>query len=229
VYRSDIPKSKIDEALAYLDQAEDYFNAGNQGRINVRPVLLYYSMLNLAKCLLIARNPSLAMEQARHGLITIPQGRAILGDRIAIKNSAKYVNVFGELVAALEGKGLSLRDLQVGHILPQILPGHRLWSYASHKTEQFISVSDIRCLVDHNQHHAWLVVLLNKGEAHHISKTVARLLSGAHLPGSWSQVRSDDAQLIALAVCSGQDLNKSNEFWKRATPLPCVIGGRHAG
>ncbi len=56
VYRSKLPKRKIREALSYLEQAEDYFNAGSQGwRLNVKPVLLYYSMLNLAKCLLMLR------------------------------------------------------------------------------------------------------------------------------------------------------------------------------
>jgi len=69
--------------------------------MNVKPVLLYYSMLNLAKCLLIVREPSLDMAQARHGLVATPQERAILGDRIGIKSSPKYVNVFGQLVNAL--------------------------------------------------------------------------------------------------------------------------------
>ena len=73
VYRSNLAKPKVSEALSYLDQAEDYFNAGSQGwRLNVKLVLLYYSMLNLAKCLLIVRSPTLDMTQARHGLSAAP-------------------------------------------------------------------------------------------------------------------------------------------------------------
>jgi len=30
VYRSTVPKPRVREALSYLDQAEDYFNAGTQ-------------------------------------------------------------------------------------------------------------------------------------------------------------------------------------------------------
>ncbi len=177
VYRSKIPKAKVHDALAYLDQAEDYFNAGSQGwRLNVKPVLLYYSMLNLAKCLLIVRNPSLDMARARHGLVATLQRNAILGDRICVKSSANYVNVFGELMRTLEGAGPSLQDLQVRHVLPQILPAHRLGTYASRKTEEFLAVQDIRCRVNHDQRHAWLALVLNKGEVHHVGNTVAKLV-----------------------------------------------------
>ena len=44
------PRPRTDEALSYLDWAEEYFNAGTRSRMGVKPVLLYYSVLNLAKC-----------------------------------------------------------------------------------------------------------------------------------------------------------------------------------
>lgn len=42
------------------------------------------------------------------------------------------------------------------------------------------------------------MLTFNKGKVHHISTTLARLLAGAHLPGAWSQVQSDNDELIAL-------------------------------
>src|SRR5712692_1244320 len=48
VYRAEGCKGKNREAaLAYIEQAEEYFNTGTEGkRPAVKPVLLYYSMLN---------------------------------------------------------------------------------------------------------------------------------------------------------------------------------------
>src|SRR5580704_4301756 len=87
VYRAKGLKGKDrDEALAYIEQAEEYFNAGIEGkRLDVKPVLLYYSMLNLAKCLIKARKPLLDMSQARHGLsVKHTAGWAVLGDGIVV-------------------------------------------------------------------------------------------------------------------------------------------------
>src|SRR5260370_22000229 len=50
VYRSKLATRKVHEALSYLDQADDYFNAGRQRWIfNVKPILLYHSMCVLSK------------------------------------------------------------------------------------------------------------------------------------------------------------------------------------
>ncbi len=44
------PASAKAQAHAFRDQAEDYFNAArNAGLLAAKPVLLYYSLLNLAK------------------------------------------------------------------------------------------------------------------------------------------------------------------------------------
>ncbi len=83
VYRSRIPKSRVTEALSYLDQSEEYFNAGTQagGRMSVKPVLLYYSVLNLAKSLLAVRKPNLDLSHAYHGISAARTGQwALLGD-----------------------------------------------------------------------------------------------------------------------------------------------------
>jgi hypothetical protein len=200
VYRSSLAKPKIYEALSYLNQAEDYFNAGSQGwRMNVKPVLLYYSMLNLAKALLVVRNPALDMALARHGLSAQPRKTAILGDRIAVKTSAKNVNVFGELLRVLEGgSGPSFQGLQVRHLLPQVLPAHRLWTYACGKTEKFVALGDIQCCINPSDRLAWLVLTLNSGEAKHLRKSVSQLLAGAHLPGLWYQVQDDTRGRLTL-------------------------------
>jgi hypothetical protein len=190
VYRSDIPRRRIDEALYYLEQAEDYFNAGTQtsGRISVKPVLLYYSLLNLAKCLLAVRRPTLDLSHAYHGLsATRPAQRAILGDEIRVQSSPQRVNAFAETFHLLHGSRPRFQSLEVRHLLPQILPAHRLWTYACGRREQFISV-EIAAAHDPPDQEAWLLLVLDRGELGYLGKSVNDLISSSRLPGSWKQV-----------------------------------------
>jgi YaaC-like Protein len=186
VYRSKgLAAKNRDEALSYIDQAEEYFNAGMQGgRLAVKPVLLYYSILNLAKCLIKSRRPNLDMSRARHGLSVSHKGDwAVLGDRITVKSSTAYVNVFGDLMQELEGHSPKFEEIAVRDVLPQILPGHRLWTYASHQNEKFLAV-DVEPYANLERGSAWLRLKFDRGEYQHILSSVQDLVSNAHLPGS---------------------------------------------
>ena len=199
VYRSEgLSRRDKDEALAYIEQAEEYFNAGTQGgRRSVKPLLLYYSMLNLAKCFIKTRKPSLDMSRARHGLSVEHKGEwAVLGDIISVKSSTKYVNVFEELMRALEGVGPTLTEVAVRELLPQIVPGHRLWTYASQKNEKFLAV-EIECFVNLKKNRTWLRLSFDRGEVRYTLPSIEELIRNAHLPGKWRQV-SSDAQFVVL-------------------------------
>ncbi len=50
--------------------------------------------------------------------------------------------MFPELLKLLGGSANILgSDLRLGHLLPQILPGHRLWCYATGRVERFLPSS----------------------------------------------------------------------------------------
>lgn len=226
VYRSSIPKHRIDEALSYLDQAEEYYNAGTQvgGRISVKPLLLYYSILNLSKCMIAARKPSLDLSHAMHGLTaTRPHPRAILGDEIGVKTSANHVNIFSELMMILDGHAPTLRNLQVRHLLPQILPGHRLWTYACGRKEQFISAK-IRAFQDPTRRAAWLSIYVERGELAYLGRGVGKFVAASGLPGHWEQVQdSAGDQSIVLeqmdeTVYAGRPLDCATELFRSVRP-----------
>ena len=202
VYRSTIPKRKIDEALSYLDQAEAFYEAGTEisGRMSVKPLLLYYSIMNLAKCMIAVRRTGLDLSHAQHGLTaTRLHQRAILGDAVGIRTSPNRVNVFSELMTILDGHAPTLRNLQVRHLLPQILPAHRLWAYASGRKEQFINVAP-RAFHDATTRKAWLSVYVDRGELAYMGLGVNKFIAAAGLPGHWEQVQGsqDDAHWIIL-------------------------------
>jgi hypothetical protein len=215
VYRSTVPKARVREALSYLDQAEDYFNAGTQigGRIGVKPVLLYYSVLNLVKSLLAARRPSLDLSHAYHGLTATRAHKwAILGDEIKVKTPPRNVNIFSEVMALLDGLTPRFTSLDVRHLLPQILPAHRLWTYACGKSEQFISV-EVNAMHDPDAHEAWLILVLDRGELAYLGTSVRSLVESAGLPGSWHQVQSSGSTV---------HLEQNGPTTYHHRPLDCV-------
>ena len=72
--------------------------------------------------------------------------RAIAGSLIKFeKTPASRPGVFQELLQHLDGNVAVLNsDLRLGHLLPQILPGHRLWCYATGRKERFLSVEQLQ-------------------------------------------------------------------------------------
>jgi hypothetical protein len=190
VYRAEIRKSRIKEALSYIEQAEEYFYVGTQTStgISVKPILLYYSLMNLAKSMLAVRNPGIDLSHAYHGLSATRKGEwAILGDGIRVQSSPNRVNVFGAMFQLLHGSRPSLQSLEVRHLLPQILPAHRLWTYACGRREQFVSV-EIAAANDPDDQKAWLLLILDRGELAYLGESFTDLIDSSRLPGRWEQV-----------------------------------------
>jgi len=181
----------------------------------VKPVLVYYSMLNLAKCLLKIRTPTLDMSQARHGLtVRHKVGWAVLGDRISVKSSTSYINVFDDLMRALEGYSPTFGDIAVRELLPQILPGHRLWTYASQQNEKFLAV-DAKAYVNIDRRRAWVQLDIDRGKYRHILSSVQELIRNSHLPGQWRQVSSEDSEgMVSL------EQTRTRRYQHR--PIDCV-------
>jgi len=98
---------------------------------------------------------------------------------------------------ALEGFNPTFGNISVRELLPQILPGHRLWTYASHQNEKFLAI-DPKAYVNSNKHRAWLRLDIDRGEYHHLLDSVGHLISDSHLPSQWRQVNSDSEEVITL-------------------------------
>ena len=66
--QSDLTSPNAEEASAYVDQAEDYFRAAILAETSAtRPVLFYYTFLNIAKAFIVLRT-GVARSPAKHGL-----------------------------------------------------------------------------------------------------------------------------------------------------------------
>jgi|SRR5580704_6153864 hypothetical protein len=178
-----VPQGKVrDIAQSFRRQAEDYFRAATTGReLAVRPVLLYYAFLNLSKAYGVAKGNAALAGTAVHGISGEAQPKKI--HQSLVKFSArKGTLVFQELLKLLGGN-LSILNapLQIGHLMPQILPGHRLWCYATNRPERFLTVEEFEVLHSPAGKQVWLNLYLNKHDLDRLNIQEPRLLSQADL------------------------------------------------
>ena len=152
-----------DIAQSFRLQAEDYFRAATSGRERaVRPVLLYYAFLNLAKAYGLAKGKTALAGRVHHGISCDSNPKNIPASQIKFPRGSG-TQAFPELLALLDGNAALLgSNLRLGHLLPQILPGHRLWCYATAKSERFLTVERFEVLHTPASKQVWLNFYLNR-------------------------------------------------------------------
>ena len=230
-----VPSAKTrDIAQSFRRQAEDYFRAATAGReLAVRPVLLYYAFLNLAKAYGIAKGKGTLAGRAHHGISCEPKPKTI--PQSVVKFSGHGTLVFQELLKLLEGNAGVLRaDLKLGHLLPQILPGHRLWCYATKREERFVTIEKFSVLHESASKHVWLKLYLNKDDLERLDMSERKVIAQADLSEFEVVEDSLKTDLIcfqqrnpesyaghpaeALAKIIGKNRNKIWETIKTASP-----------
>lgn len=119
------PRPRKLEALACLEQAKDFYVAAVDGSIlAARPLVLYYSFMNLAKAYSLTRGTEPTFDQAQHGLKERRSAGAqeLLGAYLKAHPSPfnGQLENFAEFKEALTGAGLSaVTDYQLTVLLPQ--------------------------------------------------------------------------------------------------------------
>jgi hypothetical protein len=178
------PGKTRDIAQSFRLQAEDYFRAATSGREQaVRPVLLYYAFLNLSKAYGVAKGNTLLAGKAFHGISCDSKPKTIPASLIKFP-PGKGTLVFPELLKLLGGTASILgSDLRLGHLLPQILPGHRLWCYATGRTERFLTVERLEVLHTAATKQVWLNLYLNTSDLERLMIPAERIITQADLSG----------------------------------------------
>lgn len=213
------PVAARPEALACMNQARDFFEgAVDTRRISARPLTLYYCFMNLVKAFCLTRGTQRTFDKAQHGIgemLRAPSNReltdAFLRTFVSPNNQGNLQN-FSEFMLALTGSGLAAnRDFDVPTLLPQILPGHRLWASAAKKKERFIAVHDIHTYLNKNTRELWLNLYFVADDLSRIGVSITQLLGESKLANAFTQVackETDD---------SGRELI----CFQQVTPLDC--------
>lgn len=154
------------QAFAFLAQARDFYTAAQNSDVSAaKPLLLYYSFLNLAKCFVVNKHGT-ALRIVRHGLSEkLPTTSGAIHGHVDI-DITKNPNVSAFVMFA-QALGVSLPTpvAQKTHVqmrsqdfLAQILPGHRVFCQAENFKERFISLESIDYMHDTAQKEIWLRV-----------------------------------------------------------------------
>ncbi len=179
------------EAYAFLNQARDFYRAATNSEIAAaKPLLLYYSFLNLAKCLAVYRSGTAIGPNVKHGIsekLPTTSG-AIYGDANILRNQ-DTVSAFKKLSDAL-GDDLPQAIAPATHVpirsqdfLAQILIGHRVWCSGEAINERFISLQDIRYRHDPVTREMWVTAWVYKDDLQRFSYSQTAASTALNLGG----------------------------------------------
>lgn len=194
--KTSCPAAARAEAVACLRQARDFYEGAiDSQRISARPLALYYCFMNLVKAFCLTKGTQLTFNKAQHGLSEMlrpPSNRELVDAFLRAfpsPNAKGELQNFSEFMLALTGNGLAAQqDYDISILLPQILPGHRLWSYAANKKERFVAIHDIQALLNKVTRELWLNLYFVSDDLSRIGVTARTFLTESGLAGAFSQV-----------------------------------------
>lgn len=200
VERRDVARTIRDAARAFVLQGEAYFiGARDAALAQAKPVLLYYSFLNVAKALILIRGVESDLNRASHGLAERlhPGGAELVGAYLdAPAATAAKKPVFDLFWKALDGTGVGSRlQLELTHLLPQVVPGHRLWAAGANKRERFVEIEAIPLIEDKGRKLLWSRVQLSKGSLSRFGIAHSTALRDSGLDPDWKQVQAPSSEV----------------------------------
>lgn len=154
------------QALAFMAQSRDFFAAAQSSDVSAaKPLLLYYSFLNLAKCLVVKKNGAV-IGAVKHGLSEkLPTTQGAIHGNVSIDilkepNKSAFVMFANALGASLPNPVGQNTHVQMRSqdFLGQVLIGHRVFCQAEGIIERFVSLEQVDYMQDATTNEAWLRV-----------------------------------------------------------------------
>jgi YaaC-like Protein len=209
--RTVCPVAARPEAIACLEQASDFFRSSQAATITAaRPLQLYYCFMNLVKALILTKKGATTFAKATHGLSEqlSPGGKELKDAYLDAYPSPKKtgeLQVFAELHKLLLGQNVpNGAKYNLASLLPQILPGHRLWADAANKQERFISMHELRFMENIQTNELWLNLLLVADDLSRLDITHKRFLAESQLSLSFHEVKSAETFEGRHLICLEQ-------------------------
>lgn len=205
-------------ALALLEQAEDFYKAADSGVKAAKPLLLYYCFMNLAKALVLTCRRRQDVNNAQHGLAEKldppPNDKELVNAYLnAYKTPAAgatgaSLNNFDELLHAISGTGLhaNLQRYDLPVLLPQIVPGHRLWVEATRGgcQERFFSVERVEFFQDRSARQLWLRLFVFSDDLKRVGISHQDLLLRSQTNAQFREVACNEALFSRPLICFEQ-------------------------
>ena len=145
------------EAASYIDQASDFYSSALNSQVDAaKPLQLYYSYLNIAKAFILCRGRRQSLPRIRHGISeSVAQNGSEYTDACVrfwtSPDRNGFLQAFDELLLALGHQSYpNEHAIPIADLVPQILPGHRLWANAADEKERFLAVQRVQFTEDTN-------------------------------------------------------------------------------
>lgn len=159
---SGLTGAKRSEALAYVEQASDFYESASAPRLGSKPLLYYYSFLNLEKVLLLLRGvaiPSAAMHGISDPRANFRERFRLEGQNILIQNRARNRSqLFPEFLTVLGGTVSGEQKIKFIKVVAQIPSVHRTYTQVASQKSQFIPVKRIDLVCKDS--YAWSRIIL---------------------------------------------------------------------
>jgi hypothetical protein len=188
----------LSQATAFLRQAKDFYSSAMNSNVDAaKPLLLYYSFLNLAKCFSVFKSRSPIIGKLGHGLSEklASTGNVLEGGVNAVGGPgafALFAQALGQpapLPPPIQGQvhpTYSSRDF-----LSQILVGHRLYCQGADILERFVSIDKIEIRQSSTSQDLYLWSRLFKDDLQRLGYSQQALLSRTGLAEGWRNVSCD--------------------------------------
>ena len=189
-----------DAAQSFRLQAEDYFHASTIGReLAVKPVLLYYAFLNLAKAYGVSANQPAMAGHVYHGIKCRLNTTSVMDTQISFNIGNTQTSAYRELIRLLGGDTTVISTpMRLGDVAPQILTGHRLWCNAASASERFLSIDWFRLFHSPSNRNVWIMLDLTRNNFNQLNLSVHDMLEYSALVDYEEVTTQDDYPYIRV-------------------------------
>jgi hypothetical protein len=192
--RDTCPAGSRDEALSSLEQAEFFYRSAIGSREwAAKPLPLYYCFMNLAKAFALVRGVQPTFDRAQHGISEqLGVGGRELHDAYLDAYSTsgpRGPNIFANFGLALGATPLPPKvSLPLTSLLPQIVPGHRIWCDAADQQERFFAIEAIPFSFTAAPKGLWATIRMLQDDLERVGKARKDLLKETKLAALFREV-----------------------------------------
>lgn len=186
-----------EQAVAFLDQAQNFYQIASSSHLSpTKPLLFYYSFLNLVKALALVKGTQISYGRAVHGLTesTPPGGKEFHDSEVTVTWKGHSPRLFNDLKATTTGKtDPKGRVYTLKNVMPQLVPGHRVWCAATGSAERFVEIQRTDFRFNEATKEVWLEINIFSDDLTRFGITRTRLLSESGLDKLFREVSSTEA------------------------------------
>lgn len=186
-----------EQAVAFLDQAQNFYQIASSSHLSpTKPLLFYYAFLNLVKALALVKGTQASYGRAVHGLSesTPAGGKEFHDSQVAVTWKGPSPRLFNDLKATTTGKtDPKGRIYTLKNVMPQLVPGHRVWCAATGSAERFVEIQRTEFRFNEATKEVWLEINIFSDDLTRFGITRKRLLTESGLDLLFREVSSTEA------------------------------------